>query len=97
MGNLARAAVIIAKINGLVLILGLVLGLVTVLLAVLSVKVDKQVVTLHLWPTDTVGHTNSTPIILEERAEREGRGISLEEAAEWGILPKRKRQRQPTA
>lgn len=95
MGNLARAAVIIAKINGLVLILGLVLGLVTVLLAVLSVKVDKEVVILHLWPTGTLDNSTPIPPQVTGRSTPPLQGLTVEEAEEWGIPLERKRRRRP--
>lgn len=88
MGNLAKAAIITAKLNGLTLAIAGLLGLVTLVLAILSVKVDNEVAVVHLWPT---GPTLTVP---PNEPRTVTRDVPLEEDPVWHFDPRRKRPRR---
>lgn len=72
MGGLAKAAVILAKLNLLFLVVGLALALTTLLLAGLSVKLDNEVPVVHLWPSSL----RTTDV---KRSLAEDVGVTLED------------------
>lgn len=85
MGNLAKAAVVVAKLNLLILALSLVLGITTLILAGLSVRLDNEPPVLYLWPSAL----RST---VDKRTVIEGAGITLEDVLpEW--VPRTRRQK----
>jgi hypothetical protein len=88
MGNLAKAAIITAKLNGLTLAIAGLLGLITVVLAVLSVKVDNEVAVVHLWPTGPTlvpSPNNERRTVTDTHPD-----IPLEEDPVWRIGRKKK-------
>jgi hypothetical protein len=87
MGGLAKAAVILAKLNLLFLVLGLVLALTTLLLAGLSVRLDNEVPVVHLWPSNI-----RTEIV--KRTLVEDVGVTLADVFPAWEPPKPKRPRR---
>jgi len=84
MGGLAKAAVILAKLNLLLLALGILLGVTTLILAGLSVRIDNETPALHLWPGSL-----RTPVV---KRAIEDVGVTLEEALpHW--VPRTRKQK----